>query len=252
MRTPVKPGAQWSPGKSHKSPPFSALTLGAGLTRTQGWEGLPQVSPPSPSAHGAHERPRSGQRLSGALSLAGRPLLLGGGTGAALFGSALEPVLGVLSKPEPCLCLPLGRCFQIWGPQRQQVCEAGRPWAPCRRQPTPIRGSLAARISALLCLPAGRGGCGLSGLGAWEPSLPLQPHLCLPGYPTPPSALFHQQGPRSGWWESDRIPSAEPSSAERTVVTGFPQQILWAWALPSFRQTPYLLWASVSSSMRWA
>lgn len=61
MGTPVKPGARWSPGKSHEGPPYSALTPGAGLTSTQGWEGLPQVSPPSRSAHGAHEKPRPGQ-----------------------------------------------------------------------------------------------------------------------------------------------------------------------------------------------
>lgn len=122
-------GGRSAPSGAPRSPTMP--TPNAGLARMQSWRDS-AVPPPSCYLWGPHERPREGQGFSAPapphpLSRARRPRFPG--VGAALSYSALVPVLGSLSTPEPRPrpCLPLGRCFQIQGPQRQQLCAAGSP-----------------------------------------------------------------------------------------------------------------------------
>lgn len=114
---------------------------GAGPPSTRGWRG--RAAPPACPPLGP----------TGGPARAGRREAPFPRVGTTFSRRALGPGPGTLTNPEsrPQPCLLLGRCFQIWGPQRQQVCEAGSPRAPRSQQPTLISNPLGERFCWAPC-----------------------------------------------------------------------------------------------------
>lgn len=172
-RVPLGPGSLGSVSKSEGRPSNFCLLPRMWGPREAGLEGMAVVTASLVLPTGA---PREAER--GAVAVLGSTgcwETLFPAAGPASSHSALVPVLGALSKPgpRPRQHFPLGRRFQIRGPQRQQLCEAGSPRAPHSLRPTPLR-DLLGEASLSSVGAAGSGDCPFS---VASPLLPLTSHL---------------------------------------------------------------------------